>query len=127
MLDRMSAVVVSQHRYRPRPVLVAADLADLRGQATGMVELPLDLFWSAEQGRFNLDDPVSQAEMYRAVLRVARNLSDLTTYLDGDTLVRTWPTVSWRLPPTVRAAWEDQHEVLRESGRGHAGALPSAS
>ncbi len=44
-------------------------------------------------------------------LREASRLEDLTTYLDGDTLVALWPDLY--LPKGVRQAWEDQHPALR--------------
>src|SRR6266849_5254934 len=49
------AVRVAPYQARPgRRVLVALDLADLRGPVTGPVELPLRLFWSAPAGRSTL-------------------------------------------------------------------------
>src|SRR5216684_1578957 len=38
---------------------------------------------------------------------------NLTNFFHGDTLVRMWPDLSPRLPQEVRAAWEEQHLVLR--------------
>ena len=123
------AAVVSQRRYQRRQVLVVSDLADLRGPVAGTVELPVRLFWSGDDqaGRFSLDDPVSRGELYRVVLREARRPADLADFLDGDTLVRLWPELSWRLPPQVRGAWEDQHPALRASGRDRAAVLRTAS
>jgi hypothetical protein len=45
------------------------------------------------------------------VLREAGRPEDLTTYLDGDTLIALWPDLY--LPKGVRQAWEDQHPVLQ--------------
>ncbi|HLQ53608.1 MAG TPA: hypothetical protein VK162_04965 [Streptosporangiaceae bacterium] len=42
---------------------------------------------------------------------------NLTNFFHGDTLVRMWPDLSPRLPQEVRAAWEEQHLVLRACGR----------
>jgi hypothetical protein len=123
----MAAIVASQRRYQRRPVLVVTDLADLRGPTTGTVALPIRLFWSGADGQFNLDDPVSRGQMYRAVLREARIPADLTEFLNQDTLVQMWPELSWRLPPAVRAAWEDQHPVLHATGRNRADVLRTAS
>jgi hypothetical protein len=44
------------------------------------------------------------------VLREAGCAADLTTYLDGDTLVALWPDLY--LPKGIRQAWEDQHPIL---------------
>jgi len=58
-----------------------------------------------------------RAVMYRTVVREARNPTDLTDFLDGDTLVRMWPGLFPCLPREVRATWEEQHPVLRACGR----------
>jgi len=100
-------------RYQARPgrdALVATDLADLRGPTTGTVELPLRLFWYPDR-TFDLGDPGMLRWVYQTVLREASRLEDLTTYLDGDTLVARWRDLA--LPKGVRRAWEDQHPVLR--------------
>ena len=93
-----------------RPVLVAGDLADLRGPVTGTVELPLWLFWSPDR-TFDLDDPATLRWMYQTVLREAARPEDLADYLDGDTLAAVWPDLF--LPRGVRQAWEDRFPVLR--------------
>jgi hypothetical protein len=101
-------------RYPSRPgrrALVATDLADLHGPAGGTVELPLRLFWSLPDHRFDLDDPDTRRWYYETVLREASRPDDLTVYLDGDTLVRLWPDLF--LPRGVRLAWEEQHPLLR--------------
>jgi hypothetical protein len=91
-------------------VLVAADLADLRGPVSGVAELPLRLFWCADR-TFDLDDPGMLRWMYQNVLREATRAEDLTSFLNGDTLVDVWPGLV--LPKGVRQAWEDRHPVLR--------------
>jgi hypothetical protein len=127
----MAVVVKPQPRvYRHRPVLVVADLADLRGPTAGAVELPIWLFWSGSSAAdrvFSVDDPVERATLYRTVLREARKPADLTEFLERGILVALWPDLSWRLPPQVRAAWEDQHPALRAIGRGRAEVLRPAS
>jgi hypothetical protein len=40
-----------------RRVLVVSDLADLRGPAEGMAELPVRLFWSSPDRTFYLGKP----------------------------------------------------------------------
>ena len=99
--------------YLGRPVLVAASLEDLRGPATGTVELPLHLFWSAPDATFSLDEPGERRQLYETVVREARHPDDLARYLDGETLATLWPGM--HLPRRVRQAWEDQHPALRAS------------
>ena len=105
-------VFLSRYPSRPgRRALVAADLADLRGPAGGVVELPLRLFWSLPGHRFDLDDPDARRWYYETVLREASRPDDLTAYLDGATLARLWDDLF--LPKGVRRAWEEQHPALR--------------
>jgi DNA invertase Pin-like site-specific DNA recombinase len=101
-------------RYQGRPgrqALVAGDLADLRGPVEGTVELPLRLFWSAPDRTFDLGKPYMLRSLYETVLREAIRPEDLTTYLNGDTLLAVWPDLF--VPKDVRQAWEDQHPDLR--------------
>ncbi len=106
------AVIRSRHQARPgRAALVATDLAILCGPADGTVELPVRLFWSAPDRRFDLGDEDSLHWMYEIVLREASRPEDLTAYLNGEILARVWPAI-W-LPATVRRAWEEQHPQLR--------------
>lgn len=92
---------------------MAADLADLRGPAEGVAELPLRLFWSAPDRRFDLGDLDMLRSMYEKVLRDAIRMDELTAYLNGGRLVAVWPDLF--LPRDVRRAWEDQHPVLRRA------------
>jgi hypothetical protein len=92
---------------------VAADLADLRGPATGVVELPLRLFWSAADRTFDLADPDMLRSMYEKVLREAVQPGELAAYLNGAILIAVWPELF--LPRDLRLAWEEQHPVLRRA------------
>jgi hypothetical protein len=91
--------------------VVIASLADLRGPTEGTVELPIWLFWSSPGHRFDLGDRDMRLWLYQTVLREASRPEDLTTYLDGGTLIALWPNLY--LPKGVRQAWEDQHPALR--------------
>jgi len=104
----------SRVRYQSRPgrdAVVATSLADLKGLTEGTVELPLWLFWSSPDRTFDLSRPFMLRSMYETVLGEASRPEDLTTYLDGDTLIALWPELF--LPKGVRQAWEDRHPVLR--------------
>jgi hypothetical protein len=103
--------VVPGIMYLRRPVLVAVSLADLCGPASGVVELPLHLFWSSPDKAFSLDDPAQRREVYEVVLREARSPDDLAAFLNGGLLVFMWPDLF--LPRPIRKAWEDQHPALR--------------
>jgi hypothetical protein len=104
----------SRVRYQSRPgrdAVVATSLADLKGPTEGTVELPLWLFWSSPDRTFDLSRPFMLRSMYETVLGEASRPEDLTTYLNGDTLIALWPELF--LPKGVRQAWEDRHPVLR--------------
>jgi hypothetical protein len=107
-----AAVRVAPYQARPgRRVLVALSLDDLRGPATGMVELPLRLFWSAADHTFDLSRPAVLRSVYETVLREAGRPEDLTAFLNGGRLTEVWPEL--HLPRGVRQAWEDEHPALR--------------
>jgi DNA invertase Pin-like site-specific DNA recombinase len=114
--ERVPAAHLAPYQARPgRPVLVIDDLADLRGPVTGLIELPLRLFWSLPDHRFDLDEPDLRRWYYETVLREATRPADLTAYLDWETLVALWPDL--HLPKGVRRGWEEQHPALRSPVR----------
>jgi hypothetical protein len=114
--DHMSATTreaPAVHLSRPhRPVLVAGTLAELTGPTSGLVELPLRLWWNPVRA-FDLGEPTMLAWMYENVLREAIRVDELRTYLNGALLVRLWPQLN--LPRAVRAAWEARHPRLRHA------------
>ncbi len=119
---RTAAAHLAPYQARPgRRALVIDDLADLRGPVSGFVKLPLRLFWSLPDHRFDLDDPDMRRWYYQTVLREATRADDLTTYLDGATLTSLWPGLF--LPKGVRRAWEERHQSLRATS----GPLPAGA
>jgi hypothetical protein len=111
VLATPSVAVPAPREARPgQRACVAGDLASLRGPASGMVELPLRLFWSAPDRRFDLDDPAELRSMYEKVLRAAIREDELADYLNGGKLAEVWPELF--LPGSVRRAWEERHPVL---------------
>ena len=90
--------------------MVAPDLSELTGPTSGVVELPLRLFWQPNR-RVNLDNPAILAWMYETVLTESASVDELRTWLDGATLVRLWPKLF--VPRGVRQAWEERHPVLQ--------------
>ena len=74
-------------------LVAAASLADLNGPTSGVVELPLRLYWSAPDRTFSLDDPAERRKVYRIVVREARRPGDLAAFLDGGMLIALWPDI----------------------------------
>ena len=100
------------HLARPhRPVVVAGTLGELRGPTSGLVELPLRLWWQPERA-FDLSQHTMLLWMYENVLREAIRADELRAYLDGAVLARVWHELN--LPRGVRAAWEARHPRLRK-------------
>jgi hypothetical protein len=97
-------------RRQLRPVVVPDSLDDLQGPASGVVELPVRLCWSASR-RFDLADLDQAADMYEAVLDVAMTAEDLASYLDAEILVQVWPVLG--LTRAKQVAWEGRFPVLR--------------
>ena len=111
MTVEQTATLGAPRQARPgRRALVVTDLAELAGPTSGVAELPLRLFWCPDR-TFDLAEPGMLAWMYQTVLREATRPEDLTAFLDRDTLIARWPDLF--LPRGVRAAWEEQHPVLR--------------
>jgi hypothetical protein len=94
-----------------RPVVMPETLEDLRGPASGPVELPVRLYWSAGSRTFDLDSRHEAADMYEAVLDVASSRGDLARYLNAGLLVQVWPVLG--MNRAKRAAWENRFPVLR--------------
>ncbi|HKD97756.1 MAG TPA: hypothetical protein VKB69_09155 [Micromonosporaceae bacterium] len=112
-METATPALRSRVRYEARPgraAVVAPDLAALGGPVSGVVELPVRLFWQPDR-RINIDTPGVLGWMYETVLREAASVAELRDWLDGETLVRLWPDLF--LPRGVRAAWEDRHPRLR--------------
>jgi hypothetical protein len=74
-----------------------------RASATAVLERP--------HRTFDLDQPPALLALYETVLQEASRPDDLTSYLNGETLVAVWPDLF--LPKGVRRAREDQHPQPR--------------
>jgi len=99
-----------RHRYADgRPVVVARALSDLAGPVHGLIRLPSALEWSSDRV-FDLDDDSDLRLLYETVLREARDVHDLLTFLDSELLIDVWARL-W-LPPRVRQSWEANFPVL---------------
>ncbi|MGN9783443.1 hypothetical protein ACTMTF_18565 [Nonomuraea sp. ZG12] len=108
--NRQTGSVNPRSRYvSHRLYLVPADLRELTGPVTGVVELPVHLDWS-EQRVYDLDDDAQLGLMYERVIREAVQLDDLRTYLNGSLLIRIWPQLF--LPVRARKSWEARFRDL---------------
>ena len=85
-------------------------LDDLRGPASGVVDLPVRLYWSGSR-RFDLADPHQAADLCEAVLDTAATSGDITGWLNAGLLIRAWPVLG--MSRAKRDAWESRFPVLR--------------
>jgi hypothetical protein len=109
LAPRQQAMQASAPRHL-RPVVVPASLDDLCGPASGVVELPVRLYWSGSR-KFDLTDQHQVADMCEAVLDVAATSGDITAYLNAGLLIHVWPVLG--MSRAKRDAWESQFPVLR--------------
>jgi hypothetical protein len=99
-------------RGRPgRAPVVAVSLSDLQGPASGTIELPVRLFWSAPDHTFDLDLRHEALAAYESVLNEARTPADLAEFLNAGLLAGLWADL--HLPRRTRQAWEETHPELR--------------
>ena len=105
---------------RDRPPVVAASLSGLQGPASGVLELPCRLFWSAGDHTFDLGRRHDALAAYEAVLSAARTAADLAEFLHGGLLAQLWGDL--HLPDRTREAWEDAHPALRDRAANAAAA-----
>lgn len=89
-----------------RDIELPRSLDELRGPTSGVVRLPLRLYWSGPDPgsvEWGVNDDQRRARLYEVVLREG-SLDDVRALVDGATLVRMWDGLY--LPPHVRRAWE---------------------
>ena len=89
--------------------LVIQDLDDLRGPATGMLELPQMIHWGPIKV-CDVSDGGHRRIAYQEILREAANGDDLASLLNKDLLIQDWPLLM--LPLRLRAGWEKVHPDL---------------
>lgn len=91
-----------------KPYDAPARLADLGGPVTGVLELPLSVYWGPETV-FDLADTDDVRSAYQAIVRDGR-VVDQVALLACDVLVAVWSGL--RLPVRARALWEGRFPEL---------------
>ncbi len=95
------------HRPYPDP---PAELADLTGPTSGLIELPLHIDWGPK-APYDLAKDSDRRVLYETVLLEAASTEELCRYVNGPLLVQAWPRL-W-LPQRVRQNWEGRFSVLQ--------------
>lgn len=92
-----------------RPWIVPATLEELRGPASGLLELPHHIDWSPNR-TYDLAKPGHVAVAYVAVLNEAGSSREISTLIEAGLLKRVWPLMV--LPESCAATWEARHPEL---------------
>ncbi len=74
-----------------------------------MVRLPKHLDWGPGRA-YQVDDARQRRALYEVVLQEAGSAIELEKYVNGQLLSHDWKQL--RLPPRVRALWEQQLPAL---------------
>lgn len=85
-------------------------LGSLRGPSSGVVRLPIHLFWQAGGHDLDLGDDVDACYAYQAVIS-EDTTSEQESWLCASLLERLWPSLF--LPPVVAREWERRFPCLR--------------
>ena len=80
----------------------------LRGPATGVLDLPITVYWGPRQ-RFDLRDPADLETAYQALVREGTT-ADQEALLNEKLLRQLWPELM--LPERCRRTWEDRFPDL---------------
>lgn len=104
---------VADHRGRVLykdivPYDTPTSLDALRGPATGVLDLPVTVYWGPRQ-RFDLQDPADVETAYQALVREGTTVHQ-EAFLNEELLRRLWPDLM--LPERCRRTWEDRFPDL---------------
>ena len=92
-----------------RPVAIPDDVDDPDVvKASGVVEVPLNVRWSAPFHPYDLSDRRDRMRVYEQVLTEGTE-DDVRWFIDVSELVRLWDEIV--LSPHVRAAWKNWLEA----------------
>lgn len=95
-----------------KPYEAPESLDQLRGPASGVVELSHSVLWAPGGGRVDLDEPGGTAMAYQAVLAEG-TIEDQVAVLNRERLVAVWAGLM--LPRRVHDLWESRFPELRRA------------
>lgn len=101
----MATVPTQRMGVASRPVAIPDDVDNPEVvKASGVVDLPLNVRWSAPFHAYDLSDRKDRMRVYEQVLTEGTE-DDVRRFVDVSELVRLWEDIV--LSPHVRAAWKD--------------------
>jgi hypothetical protein len=89
--------------------LVPKALEDLKGPASGVVEVPIHLDWGPDR-RYDVADDAACVALYQLTLQNSGSLEEMGGIVNAGRLVGLWP--SMRLPDRCRELWESTFPQL---------------
>ncbi|MEV7661413.1 hypothetical protein [Paenarthrobacter sp. NPDC089316] len=89
--------------------LVPDSLEDLKGPASGTVQLPIHLDWGPER-RYDVADDASCRSLYQLTLQNSGSTEEMSGIINAGRLTTLWP--SMRLPDRCRQLWNDAFAQL---------------
>lgn len=92
---------------------IPRSLSELRGPATGVVELPVRLAWSGPSD-FDVSDSGQRLTLYTQLLDCGQR-QDVERYLHPDLLVAEWPRIRRATSRILVALWERRLPALRSA------------
>lgn len=94
-----------------RPIVIPESLDELRGPASGLMEIPISVMWASQQ-LYVLDagDDEACADVYSEALGTA-TLEELRMIINKNTLLRVWPKMTG--DRMTRTMWEGRFSELR--------------
>ena len=97
-----------------RPYELPRSLDALRGRRSGMVTLPVAVFWQTGEKAFDLSKLCDVVTMYEAVVAEATS-ADQERYLNKGLLIEIWPDLA--LPIKAARQWEERFPELTGNPR----------
>jgi hypothetical protein len=94
-----------------RPVALPDDFGNSdHVSERGVVTLPVNVFWSGPERKWDLENRRQRIQVYEMVLTEGTE-DDVRRFIDIDELLRLWPDL-W-LSPHVRIAWSIHLQRIR--------------
>ena len=91
-----------RHGWR-RPVALPSDVGT-SPVVSGVIELPVHVYWSDPTRMWDLSDRRQRARVYEIVMTEGTD-DDVRKFIDVDEVLALWPDLY--LPPHVRDTWRD--------------------
>ncbi|MDO5617950.1 transcriptional regulator [Kocuria sp.] len=93
-----------------KPYAVPGSLAALQGPSSGIITLPLWVYWAPGERSFDVGTHIGAKQVYTAVLSEGA-LDEVCKMVNLQRLVQVWPTLV--LPRRAQTLWEQRFPELK--------------